>query len=272
MKIYISVDIEGVAGVVTPREGEPGNPEYEQARRLMTLEANAAIAGAYDAGATEILVNDSHGPMVNLLPEMLDPRVELIRGNIKPLSMFAGLDASHAGAMCVGWHAPAADYGVLAHTTNGFAFAAVRLNGELASEAMFYGAYAGSLGVPVILLSGDDATQRHCESLFPDARFVRVKTALGQRAARSLSPSVACARIREAAAEAVRSRGSVAPYRVAEPCEVEFELTSPTLADICGAVPGARRVDPRTVAFDCATIVDAIGWMNVCSSLSARLR
>jgi D-amino peptidase len=272
MKIYISVDIEGVAGVVTPNEGQPGNPEYEQARRLMTLEANAAIAGAFEGGAREILVNDSHGPMVNLLPELLDPRVELIRGNIKPFSMFAGLDGSYDGAMCVGYHAPAADYGVLAHTTNGFAFAAIRLNGELASEAMFYGAYAGAMGVPVILLSGDDVTERSCGSLFPGARFVRVKTALGQRAARSVAPSVACAAIREGAAEAVRRCGSVTPYRVAEPCRVEFELTSPTLADICGFVPGSQRLDARTVAFDCTTITDAIGWMNVCSSLSARLR
>lgn len=272
MKIYISVDIEGVAGVVTPQEGEPGNPEYERARRLMTGEANAAVAGAFDGGASEVLVNDSHGPMVNLLPEMLDPRAELIRGNIKPFSMFAGLDGSFDGAMCVGYHAPAAEHGVLAHTTNGFAFASVRLNGELASEAMFYGAYAGSMGVPVILLSGDDVTERTCGSLFPGAGFVRVKTALGQRAARSLAPSAACARLREAAAEAVRQCGAVAPYRVGEPCRVAFEMASPALADLCGFVPGAQRVDARTVAFDAATIADAIGWMGVCSSLSARLR
>ena len=272
MKIFISVDIEGVAGVVTPQEGEPGNPEYEQARRLMTMEANAAIAGAFDAGAAEVLVNDSHGPMVNLLPELLDARVELIRGNIKPMSMFAGLDGSFDGAMCVGYHAAAADYGVLSHTTNGFAFASVRLNGEVASEAMFYGAYAGSLGVPVILLSGDDVTERTCGSLFPGARFVRVKTALGQRAARSVAPSVACARLREGAAEAVRACGVIKPYRVSEPCRVTFEMSNSTLADLCGVVPGAHRIDARAIAFECATIVDAIGWMNVCSSLSARLR
>jgi D-amino peptidase len=126
--------------------------------------------------------------------------------------------------------------------------------------------------VPVILLSGDDVTERCCGSLFPGARFVRVKTALGQRAARSLAPSVACARIRAGAAEAVRRCASVAPYRVAEPCRVEFELTSPTLADLCGIAPGAQRIDARTVGFDCATITEAIGWMSVCSSMSARLR
>ena len=136
MKIYISVDIEGVAGVVSLKEGNPGNPEYEQARRLMTLEANAAIGGAFDAGASEVLVNDSHGPMVNLLPELRDPGGELIRGAPKLMTMFAGMDASCAGAMCVRYHAAAGDHGVLSHTTNRFAFASIRLNGKPASEAM----------------------------------------------------------------------------------------------------------------------------------------
>jgi D-amino peptidase len=183
VKIYISADIEGVAGVVLPLHGTPGNGEYEEARRLMTEETNAAIAGAFAGGAVEVLVNDSHGPMINLRPELLDPRAELIRGNIKPAGMFAGLDDSYAGVMCVGYHAAAAEHGVLAHTTNGSAFTAVRLNGMAASEAMIYGAYAGSMGVPVIFLSGDDVTERTCGGLFPGAEFVRVKTALGQRGA-----------------------------------------------------------------------------------------
>lgn len=272
LKIYVSVDIEGVAGVVSVQEGTPGNPEYEQARRLMTLEANAAVGGAFDAGASEVLVNDSHGPMVNLLPELLDPRAELIRGNVKPMGMFAGLDASYAGAMCIGYHAPAGEHGVLSHTTNGFAFGSVLLNGEAASEAMLYGAYAGSFGVPVILLSGDDVTERTCGRLFQNARFVRVKTAMGQYAAKSVAPGVACLRIREAAMEAVRRRGSVPPFRVTEPCRVDFAFNRPAMADLCGLIPGARRIDGRTIAFDCRTIEDAIRWMSVCSAMCASLR
>ena len=169
MKIFISADIEGVAGVVVPRHGEPGNAEYEQARRLMTEEVNAAIEGAFAGGAVEVLVNDSHGPMINILPDLLHPRAELIRGNIKPGAMFAGLDDSYSGVMCLGYHAAAAEYGVLAHTTSSSAFTAIRLNGMAASEAMFYGAYAGAMGVPVILLSGDDVTARTCGGLFPEA-------------------------------------------------------------------------------------------------------
>jgi D-amino peptidase len=272
MKIYISADIEGVAGVVLPQHGEPGNPEYEQARCLMTEETNAAIAGAFDGGAVEVLVNDSHGPMINLIPDLLDPRAELIRGNIKHGGMFAGLDDSYAGVMCLGYHAAAAEYGVLAHTTSSSAFAAVRLNGMAASEAMLYGAYAGAMGVPVIFLSGDDVAERTCGGLFPEAAFVRVKTALGQRAARALSPHEARKRIREGAERAVRAAGHVRPYRAAEPCDIVFDLTSVTLADICATIPTSIRYAPLTVGFKAETILDAIRWMRVCSTLSAHLR
>ena len=190
-KIFISMDIEGVAGVVLPIHGEPGNLEYEDARRLMTEEANAAVAGAFEGGATEVLVNDSHGPMVNLLPEMLDPRADLTRGNIKMMSMFEGLDPSYAGALCVGYHAPGADHGVLAHTVSSHAFAEVFLNGARASEAMFFGAYGGAMGVPVIMLSGDDVTEQSCGSLFPGCR-IRLRE-MGARPARRPLP-VAAAR------------------------------------------------------------------------------
>ena len=268
MKIFISADIEGVAGVVLPLQGEPGNVEYEHARRLMTEEANAAIDGAFAGGAVEVLVNDSHGPMTNILPDLLDPRAELIRGNIKPGGMFAGLDDSYSGAMCLGYHAAAAELGVLAHTTSSNAFAAIRLNGMAASEAMFYGAYAGAMGVPIILLSGDDVTQRTCGALFPGAAFVQVKTALGQRSARSMSPHAARKLIREGAEHAVRAAGGVKPYRVAEPCDVVFDLTSVTLADICGTIPSAIRYAPLTVGFKADSIADAIRWMRVCSMLA----
>ena len=271
MKIFISVDIEGVAGVVVPAQGQPGNPEYEDSRRLMTEEANAAIAGAFAGGATEVLVNDSHGPMINLLPDLLDPRAELIRGQIKPGSMFAGLDDSYAGAMCVGYHAAAGDNGVLAHTYSTRDFTAVRLNGAAASEAMFFGAYAGAMGVPVILISGDDVTARSCGGLFEGAEVVQVKTALGQRAARAVSPQESRKRIREAAERAVHATRHVRPYTVAEPCDVAFDLTSVTRADVCATIPAAIRYAPLTVGFRAETVADAIRWMAVCAMLGSHV-
>jgi hypothetical protein len=169
MRIYISSDIEGVAGVVDGEQGRPGNGEHERARRLMTQEVNAAIAGAFEGGATEILVNDSHGPMRNLLIEDIDPRARLISGKPKPVSMMEGLSPDHAGVFALGYHARAGAHGILAHTINGFAFARITVNGTDFGESGLYGAYAGELGVPVVLLSGDDCLKAEVSPLFPGA-------------------------------------------------------------------------------------------------------
>ncbi len=272
MKIYISADIEGIAGVVTPQHGQPGNPEYERARRLMTEEVNAAIAGAFDGGATEVLVNDGHGPMVNLLPELLDERAELLLGKPKPCNMFADLTSEHAGVMCVGYHAGASRPGVLAHTVFGFAFREIRLNGRPCSEATLYGAYAGSLGVPVILISGDDVTAEECGGLFPGASAVVVKWALGARAARALSPARARSQLRQAAAQAVAGASAVAPFRILGPYRLEVDFNSPVLADLAAIIPVAERIGPTTVSFAAKAMPEVLGWVNTLSALSATLR
>ncbi|WP_102225739.1 M55 family metallopeptidase [Acidimangrovimonas sediminis] len=272
MKVYICVDIEGVAGVVTPQQGSPGNPEYERARRLMTQEANAAVEGALAAGATEILVNDAHGPMTNLLPDELHPGAELIIGKPKPFNMFAGLTSGFDAVFCIGHHARASGPGVLAHTTNGFAFREIRIDGQPLGEPGLYGAYAGELGVPVALISGDDRCAAENRAHFPDARFVVVKTALGNRAARAMSVPRARAAIRDAAqatlAEAPRSR----PFVIAEPKVVAFEMAHPALADLAEALPPARRSDGVTVEFAISSVAEAIGWMIALSAMSAMLR
>lgn len=272
MRIYISSDIEGVAGVVAPLHGQPGNPEYERARRLMTDEVSAAIDGAFAGGATEVLVNDAHGPMLNLLPDLLDPRAELILGKPKPVNMCAGLDRDHAGVFFLGYHAGAGQPGVLSHTTSGSAFRAIRLNGRDCAEATLYGAYAGSLGVPVLLLSGDDAMAEQCAPLFPGAEVAVVKRALGQRSARALSPARARDLIRDAASRAVRRAREIAPFRVAPPYRLELDLTSPALGDLAGAIPVAERVGPARVAFAADTMTAVLGWLNTVSALSAFLR
>ena len=272
MKIYISADIEGVAGVVTPQQGQPGNVEYERARRLMTEEVSAAIAGAFDAGATEVVVNDSHGPMVNIIPELLDPRAELILGRPKPTYMCAGLDASFDAVFFTGYHSGAGQHGILSHTVNGFAFYGIRVNGIDCAEATLYGAYAGGLGVPVTLLTGDDRLHAQCASLFPGAAFAVVKTALGQRAARALSPENARAKIRAAAAASLAGRGACKPYVIPGPYRLELDLTSVTLADLAGGIPVAERVSPRTVAFTAETMEGVVGWVGAVGAMSALLR
>ncbi|MFC0409798.1 M55 family metallopeptidase [Roseomonas elaeocarpi] len=272
MKVYISVDIEGVAGVVSPLQGTPGNAEYERARRLMTAEANAAIEGAFAGGATEVLVNDGHGPMTNLIPELLDPRAEVILGKPKPMNMCAGLSAEHDAMFCIGYHTAAGRHGVLAHTVNGFAFREIRVNGIPCAEATLNGAYAGSLGVPVVLLSGDDLTAAECGAHFPGARLVVTKQALGARAARAISPALACERIREAATAALRDMDGVAPFTVEGPYVLEVAFNNPAMADLAAIIPVAERRDPVTVSFPAATMGEVLGWVNTLSALSSFLR
>jgi D-amino peptidase len=272
MKIYISADIEGVAGVVNPQQGTMGNGEHERARRLMTQEVNAAIEGTFAGGASEVLVNDAHGDMRNLLPDELDPRAELISGKPKPLNMFEGLTPDHAGVICLGYHARARDAGVLAHTTNGFAFGRIRLNDAELGEAGLYGAYAGSLGIPVIMLSGDDRLKSETQPLFPDARYAAVKQAISQRAARSLSPERARDLIRCESEAAVRHAPSITPFTIEGPYRLEVELNTPALCDLASIIPSATRLDVVTVAFAPESVEHAIRWVNTLSALSAALR
>jgi D-amino peptidase len=272
MRVFISADIEGVAGVVTAAQGQPGNPEYERARRLMAEEVNAAVAGAFDGGATAVVVNDSHGPKTNLIAELLDPRAELILGQPKPMSMCSGLDAGFDAAFFTGYHSGAGQHGVLSHTTNGFAFAGVRLNGIDCAEATLYGAYAGSLGIPVVLLTGDDRLMAQCAPLFPGARVATVKQAVGANAARALSPERARALIRSEAAAALRGLGACRPYVLDGPFRLELDMMRVAMADLAAVIPVAERVGPRTVAFAAASVADAIGWMNTVSAMTAMLR
>ncbi len=272
MKIFISADIEGVAGVVVPSHGEPGNLEYERARRLMTLEVNAAISGAFNGGATEVLVNDSHGPQMNLLPDLLDPRAEVLLGRPKAGGMCAGLDSSFDAVFFTGYHAGAGRHGVLSHTINGFAFHAIRVNDIDCAEATLYGAYAGSMGVPVVLLTGDDQLMLQCGGMFPGVRTVTVKHAIGQRAARSLSPEKACHAIRHCAEAAVRDLGACKPAVIDGPYRLQIDLTLAAIADQAAIIPGAERLAARTVAFEAKSMGDVLGWINTISALSASLR
>ncbi|KAB2765639.1 M55 family metallopeptidase [Brucella anthropi] len=272
MRIYISADIEGVAGVVAPAQGQAGHAEYEKARILMTEEVNAVIEGLVEAGATEILVNDSHGPMTNILPSLLHPAADLLLGKPKPMNMACGLTAEFDLFLMVGHHSMAGKGGVLAHTTNGFAFREVRINNLPYGEPGIYGAYAGELGVPVGLVSGDDCTRDENIGFFPDAEFIVVKQSFGHRAARQISVQRARAMLREGAIRAVREAGSKKAFRQNGPYKTEFLMSNAALADQMAILPPARRVDAVTVGFDCVTMAEVVGWMTALSAMSFALR
>ncbi len=252
MQVYISVDMEGIAGVVHEDQTNPVDPrcaaEYSRFRRLMTLEANAAVEGALAAGATRVVVNDAHWFMRNLLAEELHEAAELVSGDPKPLSMMEGIGEGFDAAFFVGYHAMAGTAeAVLDHTyTDRVAYA--RLNGAPIGELGLNAALAGSHGVPVALVTGDEAVAAEARALLGDAVTTAVvKRAIGRQAARSLAPAAACARIREAAGAALRSRH--APWPAPSPSTIEAEFRFTTQAEMAGLVPGSVRRGPRTVAF-----------------------
>ncbi|MFJ8968994.1 M55 family metallopeptidase [Streptomyces anulatus] len=251
MKLLISVDMEGISGIVHSTETNPERYDYQRGRELMTADANAVIAGVLDADPTaDVLVADAHGTFRNLLPEQLDRRARLVRGKPRSLNMLAGLDEETDAALFVGYHVRAgAGPGVLAHTMNG-EILDVRVAGRSLGEIGLNAAMAGHLGVPVVLLSGDDAACAELNGLVPAAVTVPVKEALGMAAAVTLHPEEARDRLRRAAADAVSRRAEIPPLALTGTLDVEVDLASPHTIDLATLVPGVSRAGgARTVAF-----------------------
>ena len=276
MKVLISTDIEGVAGVFHPEQVRAGNPEYERARLLMTHEANAAIAGAFDAGATEVLVNDSHGGFRNMPPDLLDPRAQAVMGKPRYLSMMAGVDDGVNAVCMIGYHSRAQGRGILAHTINSFAFARVCFNDIELGEAGIYGALAGEYGVPVVMASGDDVFIEEHRPLFPQATFVQTKRATGQTSGISLSPAQACSAIRVGAGAAIAAtlakHGTARPFVLTGPIAVRIQTQTPALADLFCQWPTLERLDGDAVGFDAPTVEAAVRMLNSLSAMSTMLR
>lgn len=272
MRILISTDIEGVAGVVHPDQTREGNGEYERARRWMTREANAAIAGAFEGGATEVRVNDSHGSYRNLIADELDPRARLVSGKPRLLGMMGGLETGFDGVMLVGFHARAQASGVLAHTINSSAFARVWLNGQELGEAGLYGALAGEMGAPVIFASGDNVFSEETRPLFPHCIFVVTKEATGRHSAISLSPQASCDAIRAGAREAMSMIGSALPLRLETPVQARLQTQTPAHADLFCQWPTLERVDGVTLQFSAASVEHAMRMLNCLSAMALMLR
>ncbi len=268
MKVYVSVDMEGIAGIATLDQILRGGFGYARAQELMTEEANAAIAGAFDGGATEVVVNDSHGTMDNLIHERLDPRARLVFGAPKAQCMAEGMTAECAVALFVGYHAPAGAPGVLAHTFSSH-FGEVRFNGSPVSEAEVNALHATSLGIPVGLVSGDDVISTIATEAFPGAEIVTVKTAHGFSAADSVSPRVARDLIRESAARATSGATDLTVPSLPSTFTVEVDMPSPLGAELAANIPGCARTGDRTVSAALTGPSEVIGLINVLYELAA---
>jgi D-amino peptidase len=249
-RIYIMVDFEGGSCIV----GTPGKPfgshaeQYQLSRRVMTREANAAAAGAFDGGATEVIVNDAHGGGLNLLYEELDSRVGILLGSPRPVR-FPAMDDSYAGLFLIGYHAMSgtAD-GVLAHTYSSTTVHRVWVNGREYGEVGMDSAYAGTLmGVPTIFVSGDDKVAAEAQDVLGDVETVATKQGFGRNCALSLSPEESCRRIREGAAAAVRRSDDFKPLVWEGPLDVRRVFKHENLAEDAARQPDSERIDAYTV-------------------------
>ena len=268
VKVYLSVDMEGIAGIATFDQVVRGGHGYPRSQELMTLETNAAISGAFDGGATEVVVNDSHGTMDNLLHELLDPRARLVFGSPKLQCMAEGLTADCDLALFIGYHAPAGGPGVLAHTFSSH-FTGVRINGRAVSEAEVNALYAASLGVPVGLVTGDDVICEVVRDRIPGAAVAEVKIAHGYAATNSLAPSVAREVVRSAAERAVRGHAALPRPVLPEELVLEVDLPLTVAAEMAVGIPGVERVGDRTVRRTLATTDEVIGIITVYYQLAA---
>src|SRR6187431_336270 len=260
MRIYLSVDMEGLAGVAHAHQVSFGpsvdRVDYDRSRALMAGETNAAIEAAINQGATEVVVNDSHWLMRNLRAEDLVAGSRLIVGD-KPLSMTQGIgeeaDGDFVGAAFVGYHAGAGNtHGVIAHTYSSAFVQELRVHGVPHNEAGINAIRLGHFGVPVILVAGDDALAAEVAELLPWAERVVVKRALGYSAADSLSPSVAQRAIRDGMVRAIGRLAEMDVYRPELPLRGEIDFRLPVMADYAAILPGTERVGPRTVGFEAA--------------------
>ncbi len=238
--------MEGVSGVWRPEQVDRGQPEYAQGRELLMADVNAAIEGAYEGGATELVVCDTHAAGGNFLIEKLDPRPRY--ENPSPFSPLPSLDESFAGLILTGHHAMAGTLnGFLDHTQSSVSWFEYKINGQAVGEIGQETAYAGHFGVPLVMVTGDETACAETETQFPGTVTVAVKRALGRNRASCLHPEKARTLIRAGAAEAVRRAKTLRPWRPTIPITLELTYCRTDTADAAAARPGNERVGPRTV-------------------------
>jgi D-amino peptidase len=249
--VYVSADMEGCADVVHWDEVRPAaHDAYRRARRVLLAEVNSVLAGAFEGGAVSAVVNDAHGAMRNICGEGVDPRARVVTGHSKPLYMLEGVTDLPFPAMAffVGYHgAVHAGEAVLAHTYSPRLIFACRLNGVPAGEVTLNAALAGHFGIPVTLVSGDQATLAEAARVVPWAVGVETKRSLGYYAAICLSEREVCEQLRAAAGEAVHALARSRPYRVNPPVEVAIDTLTTAQADVAELLPGVRRAGGRSV-------------------------
>jgi D-amino peptidase len=269
-KVFISADMEGISGVVQPAQLGPTGFEYSSAREWMTGEVNAAIAGIRDAGPAEIVVCDSHGNGQNVLIDKLPEDVRIVRGFPRPLEMMQGIDDSFAAAVFIGYHGSEwASGAVRSHTISSARLLGVKLNGMEVSEGILNAALAGQFGVPVAFVSGDRLAVTQLQQVVPGAEGAIVKEPYGYHSALTVTPARGQAMVRDGLKRAMAKLGSLQPYRVRTPIDLEVGFKLTIDAERAAFVPGLARADAHHVNGTFKELVEIMKLLQVVSSLEA---
>lgn len=269
LRVFISVDMEGISSIVHGGQtgGEPG--EYEKGRTLMTADANAAIEGILSMGTAEIVVSDAHGGSCNLRPEELHEAAVLIRGSPKPLTMMSGIGAGFDAAVFIGYHAKkGTKNAILDHTISGGTVDSIRINDIEVGETGINAAIAGYYGVPLVFLSGDLAVSREAEFLIPGITTVAVKEAISRTAARCLNPKKSRELIRQGVVKALQRRREIKPFVFKPPVKIDAAFVNSLMADVVEPMPLTERIDGRTIRIVHNDYVQAFRALRVAITLA----
>lgn len=271
LKVYIAADMEGIGGVSTwDIQADAKGREYEKFRQLMTQEVNAAVAGAFDAGASEVLVSDSHGDAQNIDVEALDKRARLVRAWPRPLLMMQGIDGSFGAVVLIGYYASEGEFpAVLAHNLASQRIMDIKYNGTTLPDAGLGAAIAGEYGVPVVFLSGDQTIAQEAKRLFGSIETVAVKQPIGFYAAAMMHPEMAQRLIREGVKRGVERRGELKPFRLAHPVKLEVTFKQTVNAEIVSYLPGVERSRGDTIEFTARDMNEASRFLSAVMFVNA---
>ncbi|CAB4653112.1 unannotated protein [freshwater metagenome] len=256
MNVLISADMEGISGVTSPADVNPGTPGWDHFRKIMTADVNAAVAGFYEAGARNIVVNDSHANMHNVVVDLLDPRATLISGRHKKHCMVEGVTKSTDAVAFIGYHTAAGQQGIMSHTYSGDIYNAVWLNEEICSEGYMNALFAAELGVPVVLVSGDDLTIEDAKRYAPDAGFATVKRCVDRFTAECIVPEKTFEIIKSAAHDGLSRLHKPEPLKGPFTFRIEFAAANQVIA--ATHIPGVNQTGTREATYTFDTMEKAL--------------
>jgi len=256
VKIYISADIEGISGMVAINQIIPGERDYQRARELMTKEVNAAIEGAVEIGATEIVVNDLHGAGTNILIEALNDKAQLITGSSRKGAMMEGLDSSFDAVILIGYHSRMNVGGVLSHSFHGGVISNININGKDVGEFYMNACVAGHFNIPVVMVSGDNILEEEVKEVNAAIETAVVKTSYGRYAAKCLTPSIAFEKIKEKVKAALINVRNIDPIKLQEPPEMKVTFLNSGQAEFASIMPGTELIGPNIVSYSGQSIID----------------